>query len=133
MSEIDNLGGVTGQLLRMGLDASIMKHQVIANNIANVNSQGYTPVSINFEAQLAMHKSQLMDRQNDAANSVLLNDITPHIERASESKTEGVSRNVLLDMEMANMARNVVHYQALLEGRAKKGALLKMAITGGQG
>ena len=132
MNDISNLGGLTGQLVRMALDASLMRHQVIANNIANANTHDYAPVRINFEEQLALEKVALLDRNSDAMNATRIDDIKARIEPVGLNTPAGVSSSVLVDMEMANMARNVVHYQALLEGRAKKGAIIKMAINGGR-
>ena len=44
---------ITGALLSKSLDASLSIHQVIAHNIANVNSTGFRPLTVNFEQLLS--------------------------------------------------------------------------------
>jgi len=46
------ISGVTRQLETMALHAFEMRHRVIAHNIANVDSEGFQPLRLNFEEQL---------------------------------------------------------------------------------
>ena len=50
---IEDLGGITSKLARLALDASLLRHQVIANNIANADTPGFAAKRVNFEEQLA--------------------------------------------------------------------------------
>jgi flagellar basal-body rod protein FlgB len=128
---IDDLGGVTAQLVRMSLDAASLRHMAIASNIANVNSQDYTPVKVNFEEQLEKLRGALLDRSDDESLSARLAAIQPRIEQNSAAGTSTDYR-VSLDMEMVKLAQNVVHYQSLLKGLANKMAVIKLAVNEGR-
>ena len=39
--------------LSLALDAAVMRHQVIASNIANVHTVGYVPQHLTFEAEMS--------------------------------------------------------------------------------
>src|SRR4051812_35353868 len=60
------LSGVTTQLVSLALDASVLRHQAIANNIANGNNPGYAPIKVSFEDQLSSAIEAVKDRRDDA-------------------------------------------------------------------
>lgn len=124
---LDDIGGVTSQIVKVALDASVLKHKVIANNIANANTEGFRPQQINFESYLLniehsrtpeideMVVAQLDELQRAINNGELIN-------QSSTSKVE-------LDVEMKEMTENVIRYRALLEGLSKRGSIISMAIS----
>lgn len=119
----------TAGLLRLALDAASMRHQAIANNIANVNTPGYVPVRVNFEQQFA----SLRERFN--ASEPLPDHALTGIQPMFEPEPLGLgtgSSAVAVDMETAKLAQNVVHYQALLKGLSKKHSIIGMAINEGK-
>ena len=128
---IDDLAGTTVQLVSMALDASSLRHMAIANNIANVNSQDYGVLRVNFEEQLAAVKEDLLSRNDDSALAARLTNIRPFIEADSTPGSDN-DPGVKLDMEMVKLAQNVVHYQALLKGLARKMAVIRLAINEGR-
>lgn len=128
---IDDLGGVTAQLVHMSLDAASLRHMAIASNVANVNSQNYKPIRVNFEEQLEQLKGVLLDRSDDESLSTRLSAIQPRLEQDS-SMGMSADYKVSLDMEMVKLAQNVVHYQSLLKGLANKMAVIKLAINEGR-
>src|SRR5262245_53930865 len=50
LSESDH---VTSALVLLALDAAMLRHQVTANNLANIHSAGYRAQRVNFEEQLS--------------------------------------------------------------------------------
>lgn len=128
----DDLGGTTLQLVSLALDAASMRHMAIANNIANANSQNYTPLHVSFEDQLTAVEQDLLTGTDDGTLSARLADIRPSIE--ADDAIAGVDGNpgVKLDMEMARLARNVVQYQALLKGLSSEMAIIKLAVNEGR-
>lgn len=127
---ITDLGGVTAQMAKLALDASVMRHQAIAQNIANGNTPGYRPVRVNFEQQLSMMRTELLQRSNDATMSAQLETVQPHFER--EHSTVQADPRAMLDVEMVKLAQNVVHYQAILKGMSKYMAPISLAINDGR-
>ncbi len=109
-------------LARLALDAASLRHQVIANNIANANTPGFVPSKVNFEQQLAFAR--------DASGSVpasLPASVRPFIEADAAADTR-----VMLDMEMVKLAHNTVQYQSLLKALDKRGSIVSAAITEGR-
>lgn len=122
-----DLSGPVSQLIASALDASVMRHDAIANNIANINTPGYKPLRVSFEDQL----SGLMGMhvlQDDNALKAHLETIKPVMYEAAGAKN-GTAQ---LDMEMVNLTKNTLHYHALLKGRQDYGSIIKMAIKEGK-
>lgn len=114
---------VTSAIMRVALDGAALRHQAIAANIANAATPGYQPLKVSFEGQLASARQRLSG--GEALNTVLA-DLSPSIEAA-----EGEGRSAL-DLQVADMAQNVVQYQALLKGWSKRMAILSAAINEGK-
>jgi len=124
---IDDIGGVTSKLVKLALDASLLKHEVIANNIANANTPGFQPQRVSFEnilLDIEHNRTPEMDK--------LLGNELDELKHAIDNNEIVKNRDtakVELDVEMADMAENVVRYRALLEGLSKRGSIIKMAIS----
>ncbi len=126
-----DLGGVTSQLVSLALDASVMRHQAIANNIANASNSEYVPVKVSFEDQLSSAIQAVSERQSDAVLAKGLETIKPRLIEDDRADSSGGAR-VMLDAEMAKLAQNVVHYQALLKALTKNMAVISSAINEGR-
>jgi len=107
-------------LVGLALDAAALRHQAIANNIANAGSAGYTPLKVNFEEQLAFARGGL--HPSGAPMHV-----QPFLELDAMGQT-----TVVLDMEMVKLAQNTVHYQSLLKALDKRVSILSAAINEGR-
>ena len=124
---IDDIGGVTSQLVNVALNAALLRHDVIANNIANVNTPDFLPQSVNFEEHLLNFEYE-RDVQLDEVLKVQLDELNQAIKNGGLIEQSGNSK-VELDVEMVEMTQNVIRYRALLEGLSKRGDLIKMAIS----
>ena len=126
---IDDLGGVTSSVVKLALDVSLMKHNLIANNIANQNTPHFIAKSIKFEDYLSeSFKSSLAGSEQLVKPQI--DDIREMIE-TDYANNELKSRELNVEHEMVDLAKNTIHYQALLEALAKNGSIIKMAIRGG--
>lgn len=125
---IDDISGVTSQIVRLALDAALQRHDVIANNIANVNTNAFSPQELRFDTVLAQleNNQKFMNEQGMREKIDLLRE---ELNRGEYISTKGADK-VELDVEMADMAENVLKYRALLEGLSKSGSLIRMAISG---
>jgi flagellar basal-body rod protein FlgB len=128
---IDGIEGITTKALSLALDAASLRQQAIASNIANANSEGYMPQRVNFEAfvqeaKLALNEHGQLDSQTlrNMMESPLT--IEPVLGGA------GLPAKVQLDGEVAGMAQNAVHYQALLKGLSRHLAVLYSAASDGK-
>lgn len=103
--------------LSTALDAAVIRHQVIANNIANANTPGFRPQRVEFDLSLAT--------QGDGAAQQLVARLEPQLGL-------GVDGAVRLDTEVAAMAQNGAHYQALLKALNRHLSVLASAVSDGK-
>jgi flagellar basal-body rod protein FlgB len=112
-------------MLTMALDATALRQQAIAQNIANVNTPGYQRVGVNFEAHLGALRNTV--RSGGTPSLASLRDFRPALELVG---TPGDP--VALDMEVAALSENTLQQQALLKVLNKHLGLLSTAINEGK-
>jgi flagellar basal-body rod protein FlgB len=127
---IEDIGGVTSRLVTLALDVASLRHQVIAHNIANAETPGYEAQQVSFEQQLNRELISRLNRSADAELDQTLENLQHQLKRGELIEVRG-DEEVALDMEMVKLTENVLRYRALLEGLAKRGSLVKMAISEG--
>lgn len=127
---IEGLGGATSELVKLALNASLLKHNVIANNIANVNTPGYVAKSVSFEEHLTKFLTPLGEL-NEAAFRQELESLKAFVDEGRAVVPAG-TESVSLDREMVKLTENVLRYQALLDALSKRGSITKMAIKEGR-
>jgi flagellar basal-body rod protein FlgB len=125
---IPSLESVTTATLAKALEAASLRQQAIAANVANANSTGYAPLRLGFEAQLAEARANLRERGSVEPRD--LEALRPALE--PDVDDAGAPVPLQLDLQMAEMARNAVHYQALAQGLSRHFALLAAAAAEGR-
>lgn len=125
---IDELSGSTSALVKVMLDANLQSQRLSANNIANVNSRGYSPMAVDFTRLYQDAEAILLGKGESSVNE--LNAVKGAV--GSREYTLAQSSEVSLDMEMVRLNQAVVQYQTLLKALGKYGGLVKMAINGEQ-
>lgn len=122
---IDALLGVPGQSSELALDGLALRQQLIANNIANSATPGYTPKRLKFEDILSGFFADgtrleiLSTEQMDSARTAI--DSPAALEPA-------VGGGLALDQEMVDLTQSVIRYRALIEANAKRLAPIRLAI-----
>ncbi len=116
------------QLARKLLDASALRHEAIATNIANAETPGFRRLDIapDFAAQL---KSRV-DAGNFGRNADTIRPALAEDQTARSVRPDG--NTVEIEREMLVMNRNVVEHDFLTEIVSRNIKQLKMAITGRQ-
>lgn len=123
-------------VLEQGLNAASLRHKVISNNIANVNTPGFKKSEVIFEdllqeqlggssMPLAKTNDGHMQRSNSSELSPIINTIESTSFRADGS-------NVDVDVEMANLAKNNIYYNALVQQLSRQFSNIKSAINEGR-
>jgi flagellar basal-body rod protein FlgB len=116
METVSGLGVLT-QLM----DAAALRHRVIAQNVANVNTPGYKRREVLFEADLA--KALAANDDTAAAH------VTPQVV-LGEGPERVDGNNVDIDREMNALSKNALLYQAAAQIVASRVASLRAAIAG---
>lgn len=129
---INDIGGVTSALVGAALDAALLRHELIANNIANVDTPGYQARRLNFEEQLRGFVQQ--GAMNGSDNLLLAERINwvRDVMRGNEAMVVTQNQTVELDREMVHLTENTLRYQALLQASSKRGELIRMAVKEGR-
>jgi len=133
----DKIGNNT-KTLEKALDAAWLKNESISNNIANVNTPGYKKTSVLFEEQFASASAefQIGSLKSDKNFLPIGNDIknisSPEVIQDSFTSARQDGNNVNVDVEMAEMAKNTIKYNALITQISKQFSNIKSAIKEGR-
>ena len=126
--------------LGRGLAAATMRHEVISNNIANVNTPNFKRSAVNFEDLLA--KELHLDNDDRRLDMVRTHD--RHLPMALPGQVHAVieedgtttmrvdNNNVDIDIEMAGLAKNQLYYNAMTTELGSFINRMKGVITSGQ-
>lgn len=126
----EGLEAVTLSSLSLALDAAALRHQVVANNIANAEAEGFAPMRVKFSESMEDARRLLNEgRRINAQQIVAWAGEGAALEPVMQA---GLPGKVQLDSEVAQMAQNAVHYQALLKGLNKHMAVLASAVSEGK-
>jgi len=107
-------------VLTQVMDAAALRHRVIAQNIANVNTPGYRRLAVEFENDLA---KALASADGNPAH------VKPRV--VVEDGPERVDGNTVdIDREMGALSKNSLLYQAAAQIVTSRVASLRAAISG---
>ncbi len=124
--------GSTYDLIKQALNASSTRGEVIANNIANVNTDDFKGSYVTFEDTLNNTADNItMKKDNpkhlDAGNAY--GSINVVQDNSTSMNSDG--NNVDINSEMSNQAKNTLMYEALANQASSRITMEKYAITGG--
>jgi len=111
---LEALNGVGMSMAKLAVDAAALRHQAIAHNLANLNSEDYVPLGVSFDAQLAKAGQQAKPQ------------LVQELDRGIGPRPQDV------DIEMVKLAQNTIHYQALMRGIGRQYAMLRDVISEGR-
>ena len=120
--------------------ASTLRHEVLSNNIANVNTPNFKRSHVRFE--------DLLKRELGLENDPLMKVVRTHdrhfpiafhgkahavIEQDAHTNMRLDRNNVDIDIEMAEVAKNQLYYSALATALGGHISKIKSVISSGQG
>jgi len=97
-------------IIHKALDATWMRNQVIAENIANVDTPNYKRKTVSFEDQLLQEMSK-----SDFKNSDVKNINIKVVQENSNLSYRLDGNNVDIDTESVALAENSIRYNALIQ------------------
>lgn len=113
-SQFELLGGL--------LDTAALRHQVIAHNVANVNTPGYRRLEVEFESTLRQHL--------EAGNTPGARPPEPHVIEGPSWGEREDGNNVDIDMEIGQLNKNTTLYNVYSQILATRISTMRSAITG---
>lgn len=118
----------TYRVVGLALGATGKRHEVLSNNLANVNTPGYKRLDVNFEGQL----QQAVDAIRRGEDSSALAGLKPTVQTDAGVTVRADGNSVDVDQEMAFLAENNIRYNALVQIAGKKIDGLKYVISEGK-
>ncbi len=121
-------------VLQKGLDASWLKNKVIANNIANVDTPGFKSSSVSFESVFknALKQGELKARKTRSKHVDFSGQgLSAIVQRDTGTVFRSDGNNVNIDFENAELAKNTIYYNALVQQLSSELRKLSMVIKEG--
>ncbi|HZZ78307.1 MAG TPA: flagellar basal body rod protein FlgB [Gemmataceae bacterium] len=110
------------ELLSRVLSVASMRHDVIAQNIANVNTPGFHTLQVNFEEALR--------EAMDAGNAGSLHTLSPQITLGAGGVERVDGNNVDIDQEVNRLQKNTLLFKVYTQLMATQIAQYRSAISG---
>ncbi|HPD18184.1 MAG TPA: flagellar basal body rod protein FlgB [Candidatus Goldiibacteriota bacterium] len=130
------------QVLQKSLNAASLQHQIISNNIANVDTPGFKRSEVVFQNKLEQvlglqEKNYLpltLTHKNHipVVPELTIDKINPEIVTKTETSLRTDKNNVDIDFEMSRMAENTAYYSSIAQLTSLKLKELISAITEGR-
>ncbi len=134
----------TMTVLEQALDVRLAQQNVLAGNLANVDTPGYRPREIDFTAAMSSAQQDALSVEGPRAPVVTLggavteapparDDLSSAI-TTGQGSAAGLDGNAVdLDRTMVAMAQNAIQYGASARAAAKKLAILRYVASDGNG
>jgi flagellar basal-body rod protein FlgB len=130
----------TAVVLDQALNLRFRRQQLLAGNIANIDTPNYHPVDLAFEGALdrALEEAEAEVTAPTGFHQTHEMHMSPHIDTAAKPTEVVVRRDVTnslddngvdLDQEMARLVENSTSYQTILEVTRRRFAILTEVLT----
>jgi len=117
-------GDVVYTALKVVLDGCLIRHQVISNNIANVDTPGFKRSNVVFEQKLR----DLIKERNISAHRIRKLRPETVIDRSSAWRED--FNNVDIEREMMELSKNTLKYKIYVQLLSRKLGKIRQAIMG---
>lgn len=111
------------ELLTRLLDVAALRQNVFAQNVANVNTPGYTIMEVSFE-------DALREATSDADWRERLPNVTAEVLPSTKAVERADGNSVEVDLEMARLQKNGIYFQVYTQMLANELAQFRSAISG---
>lgn len=123
-------------VLEKALGAASLRHKVISNNIANVNTPKFKKSEVSFEDQLALalNPNTTPIARTHARHLPLKSglQVEPTVNTITTTSLRSDGNNVDIDSEMASLSKNSIYYDAVAQQLNKYFSGIKSAINEGR-
>lgn len=123
----------TIRLVEDRLTLNTRRQEIVASNIANIDTPGYVARDVSFEEILKKSMEPRLQLASTHSQHMKNPDPGETLEKEANRVSIEMTGPVNLEEEMAKLSRNNIEYQFLVTMLNKKFALLKLALTEGGG
>ncbi|MEC5422699.1 flagellar basal body rod protein FlgB [Virgibacillus sp. C22-A2] len=128
------LFGSTIHTLEKSLDYASTKNQTISNNISNIDTPNYKAKDVVFKNELNEAMSNRVEAKRTHSKHIPFDQSAYTSYQITTNKNTNFNHNgnnVDVDKEMAELAKNQIYYQALVDRINGKFGSLQTVIRGG--
>lgn len=120
-------------VLHKGLDASWLKNKVIANNIANIDTPGFKASTVSFESSFKAALGHEFAPKKTRAKHIDFSgsDMRGVVTQDNSTTYRMDGNNVNIDAQNAELAKNTIYYNALVQQLSSEFRRLRTAINQG--
>ena len=108
------------QLLHRLMDASEIRHRVLSQNVANVNTPGYHRLDVEFE--------ELLAQELQGSGSSTAGGTVPQVVETTGLPQRADGNNVDIDQEIGQLNKNSLLYQTYAQLLASNLGMMRRAI-----
>lgn len=132
-------GDKTAVMLEKSLGAAVLRYEVIAHNLANIDTPGFKKSYVLFEEEL---QSAINDQgafrlrkthPNHLGGPDTIEDVQPEVKTDSVTSQRLEGNNVDIEEEMTKLVMNSINYYFAAQQINKKLAMLRYVISDGRG
>jgi len=128
----------TLMLLKKGMDATSLRHKLIAHNIANVETPGFKASDTNFKDQLNkllgeeenLRIANTRGKHISSAPPIQLSELFPQIIKTKGSSRVEDGNNVDIDAQMTNLSENTLEFRAYHRAMGDMLSIITSAVRG---
>jgi flagellar basal-body rod protein FlgB len=120
---------LTGEVAGKALDGLAARQRAISNNIANVETPGYQPSDVAFEAELRAARDRAK-AEPVSWNGDLPLSLSAETQASESLRSDGNGVNI--DREVVKLSENALAYESLARAMRMRGELLRTAISEGK-
>jgi len=121
-------------LLERAMNGSNLRHAVLSNNLANVNTPEYKRGDVEFRSLLGkeMESHLLLKKTRDKHLDSKEVSVEPVMIDYSSTSLRNDGNNVDIDMENAALAENTLYFNGIAKFLSSRLSLLRYAVTEGR-
>jgi len=130
----------TQYLLEKGMDVSLLRHQVISDNIANVDTPGFKRMDVTFESELNRALESEKEprfpvyatdpRHMDFFKPQDYRDVRAKMQIEHDSNFRNDKNNVDIEKEIADSVKNTLRYRAMAQRLDGNYKMLNLVLQG---
>ena len=119
----------TDVVVKGALDGLAARQRAYVNNVANVDTPGFKPSDVPFEAQLRKVRDEMAGQPQDVEHAPSL-DLSTVIDPQGANRADG--NDVQIDTQVTRLEENSMTYEALAQAVHNRNNILLSAITEGR-
>ncbi|MEI6519089.1 MAG: flagellar basal body rod protein FlgB [bacterium] len=112
------------------LDGTVSRNRVVADNIANVETPGYTRKEVSFEDQL----NNIMNQTNGISDDMIadIRNVTPSVNNDENAPRRENGNNVNIEHEVVELAKNSMQFETAAQLLTMEFRGVRSAISEGR-